>query len=175
VTDPAELAQQAPWLGGGFGTTPSQEAQSMPATMTDPRTGIVEPVPARPVLTVPAPAATAMAPSRSWSDIPPPPPAPAHRDLQWTQNGEPVGGARRRERDDTAAMGASRDSYAGPTERPAAIVVPEPGTDTRRRGRAIGIIIQDANGAPVQQVRPPVVEYQAAPVGSAYPVDPDGR
>jgi penicillin-binding protein 1A len=175
VTDPAELAQQAPWLGGGFGTTPSQEAGAMPAVMTDPRTGIVEPVPARPVLTVPAPAATAMAPSRSWSDIPPPPPAPAHRDLQWTQNGEPVGEARRRDRDDTGTMGASRDSYAGPTERPAAIVVPEPGTDTRRRGRAIGIIIQDANGAPVRQARPPVIEYQAPPVGSAYPVEPDGR
>jgi penicillin-binding protein 1A len=175
VTDPAELAQQAPWLGGGFGTTPSQEAGAMPAVMTDPRTGIVEPVPARPVLTVPSPAATAMAPSRSWSDIPPPPPAPVHRDLQWTQNGEPVGEARRRNRDDTGTMGASRDSYAGPTERPAAIVVPEPGTDTRRRGRAIGIIIQDANGAPIGQARPPVIEYQAAPVGSAYPVEPDGR
>lgn len=172
-SDPSLLVQQGPFLGGGFGTEPSQEAGNMPAVMTDPRTGIVEPVPARPVLTVPAPRATAIAPSRSWSDIPPPPPEPVHRDLQWTQNGEPIEG-RRRDRNDTGAMGSSRDSYAGPTERPAAIVVPEPGADTRRRGRAIGIIIQDANGAPVQQVRPPVIEYQAPPAGSAYPAEVDG-
>jgi penicillin-binding protein 1A len=175
VTDPAELAQQTPWLGGGFGTTPSQEAGSMPAVMTDPRTGIVEPVPARPVLTVPAPAATAIAPSRSWSDIPPAAPAPVHRDLQWTQNGQAVGEPRPRDRNDASTMGASRDSYAGPTERPAAVVVPEPGADTRRRGRAIGIIIQDANAAPVRQVRPPVIEYEAPPVGGAYPTESDGR
>jgi hypothetical protein len=72
-------------------------------------------------------------------------------------------------------MGASRDSYAGPTERPAAIVVPEPGVDTRRRGRAIGIIVQDANAAPVQQARPPAVEYEAPPAYPVYPADPDAR
>jgi penicillin-binding protein 1A len=164
VTDPSVLAQQTPWLGGGFGTTTSQEAQAMPV-VTDPRTGMVEPVPARPVLTVPSPPGTAVAPSPSWRDTAPP--APVQRDFQWTQDGGTTSEPRRRTGNDAGTMGASRDSYAGPTERPAGIVVQGPDEDTRRRDRPIAIIIQGRNGAATERRRPPVIEYAAPPADSA--------
>jgi penicillin-binding protein 1A len=168
VTDPAELAQQTPWLGGGFGTAVPQEAQSM-AVVTDPRTGMVEPVPARPVLTVPSRAVAAV-PSRTWSDAAPP---AAQRDFQWTQDGVSTSESRRRTQGDTGTMGASRDSHAGPTERPAAIVVQDPGGDTRRRDRPIAIIIPRSDGAAAERRRAPVVEYDAPPAPRADDYAPD--
>jgi penicillin-binding protein 1A len=166
VTDPSLLAQENGWIGNGFGTATSQEA-GLPAVVADPRTGIVEPVPARPVLTVPSPARAE--PPRGWSDAAPPAAPPRQREFQWTQDGVTTTEPRRRPENDTGTLGASRDSYAGPTERPAAIIMPgADGSTARRRDRPVAIIIQGADGTTVERRRPPVIEY-AAPAAA----DPD--
>jgi penicillin-binding protein 1A len=158
VTDPSVFAQESSPFGGGFGSTGSQEA-GLPAVVADPRTGIVEPVPARPVLTVPSPATAAAAPRR--------------REFEWNQDGAAVE-SRRRGDSDTSGMGAApRDAYAGPTERPAAIIMPGRDGRERRRDRPVAVIIQGGDRGGDRRL-PPVVEY-AAPGPDGYRVEDDGR
>jgi penicillin-binding protein 1A len=188
ANDPTIMGRVNDWLGGAFGNSAPQEAQTSAVTV-DPRTGVVEPVPARPVLTVPSPA-VAGEPRRRGTDSMSGPPRQRNGEFEWQQDGstavdqQPRGAATARRRadseSDTAAGSwssdapASHDSRATPPERPAGIIVQGPSGNSRR-DRPIAIIIPGPNGtAGVERRAPPVVQYTPAPpaADSSYGAPP---
>jgi penicillin-binding protein 1A len=162
--DPSLLAQMN-GVGGGFGNSVPQEAGA-PTVVTDPRTGITEPVPARPVLTLPSPAAAA---EPQW----PPaqasaarPPSQRRGDFQWNQDDTATQARRRADMDGAASTAPSPDVALAPpprqAERPAGIIVRGPGSPAPRNDRPVAIIIPGSQGTGERRA-PPVIEYTPAP------------